>query len=53
MLRNRVEVENDEDESTETEEEVSSEADDGIPPLEQFLRDIRGDDGVDDEDSGL
>ena len=50
MLRNRAAVEDaDEDESSESEE--SSEADDGVPPLEHFLRDIRGDDGMDEGDS--
>ena len=52
MLRNRAAVDADEDESSESEEE-SSEADDGVPPLENIWRDIRGDDGVDDEDSWL
>ena len=48
MLRNRDAVDAEEDE---TEEEESSEADDGVPPLEDFLADIRRDDDVDDEDS--
>ena len=51
MLRDRAEVDAEEDESSDTEEEESSEADDGIPPLEEFMTDIRGDDVVDDEDS--